>query len=335
MKRMSILAALLCLFCCACSSTGGTAKDDRKLLVSAIGFDGAGEQIKVSVELIIINTENFESNLTPRVMTGKGDTIREAIANIGNGLTRQILLNHCGVIAVGSGISANRFHEICDYCFSEHQITMSAYMIATEDCETLLDGEPESSVTVGYDIMGIIEQESAQTGVAYNSRYFEVETLRERGKNSFALPHFKRVKVGVEVDGMTLFHQNKQVAVINTEQAGMYAIITGGLRKGMVSLGSKEYYIDSRRLDCSNKGGGSVTLCLRLSTSTSKEDCKRLEQRLQDFRTEVEKQTNNDVLGLADILNERFRNYDPKENNGWRGVSFTVQCKTSKGVHDE
>ncbi len=336
MRKISIfLVMTACLCCCSCSSIGGTAKDDRKMLVSAIGFDKEEEKIKVSVELIVINTENFESNFTPRVMSGTGKTIREGIQEIDRGLTRSMLFNHCGIIAIGEKIDAEQFDQICEYCLREQKITLSAYMISTTDCKMLLDGQPESSVTVGYDIMGIIEQESAQTGVAYNSRFFEVEALRERGESSFALPHFTRVEVGVAVDGMRLFHHDEQAAKIDTQQASMYAVITGGLRKGSVSLSSGRYKIASRHLKCSKKDGGSVTLQLCLSGDTSQNECRAFEKELQNFCLNMQTQTHSDIFGFEDILKQRFQDYDPTKTGGYPGISFTAECTISKGVHDE
>ncbi|MBQ7726009.1 MAG: hypothetical protein IJT66_02575 [Clostridia bacterium] len=332
MKKGWVLALVICLFCTSCLSAGGTAKDDRKMPVAAIGFDSAGDNIRVSVEMIMINTENFESELLPLVFTGEGRTIKEALSVISQGLTRSMLLHHCGVIAVGEGVSADWFDQICDYCFSEDHITLSAYMIATKDCKDLLDGDPESSVAVGYDIMGIIEQETSQSGVAYNSRYFEVEALRERGENSFALPYFKREEDGVRVEGMQLFHQNKQIREIDAEKAGMYAVITGGISSGTVMWGSHEYQLASRRVTCSKKGGGEVTLRLVLSEkSANRETCRKLQTQLERFRREIERETQTDVFGFEDLLREHFKDYDPKKTGGYENIRFTVQCRTMTG----
>ena len=57
-----------------------------------------------------------------------------------------------------SNTSQNMFKEICDYCYSEEQITLSAYFINTPNVEKLLSVKPISSACVGYDIMGLLEQ---------------------------------------------------------------------------------------------------------------------------------------------------------------------------------
>ena len=111
-----------------------------------------------------------------------------------------------------------RFSEICDYCFSENRITLSAYMISTPDPEGLLSGEPESSAAVGYDIMSIIEQQNIANGAAANSRFFEVEAARESGKEAFLLPHFIKTENGASLSGIAVFKNDKLTELISREK---------------------------------------------------------------------------------------------------------------------
>ena len=113
-----------------------------------------------------------------------------------------------------------RFSEICDYCFSENRITLSAYMISTPDPEGLLSGEPESSAAVGYDIMSIIEQQNIANGAAANSRFFEVEAARESGKESFLLPHFIKTENGTSLSGIAVFKNDKLTELISRKKTG-------------------------------------------------------------------------------------------------------------------
>ena len=115
-----------------------------------------------------------------------------------------------------------RFSEICDYCFSENRITISAYMISTPDPEQLLSGEPEFSAAVGYDIMSIIEQQNAAMGKSTNSRFFEVESARENGKNKFFLPRFIKTEDGVSLSGTAVFENDRLKELISREKTGSH-----------------------------------------------------------------------------------------------------------------
>ena len=185
-KRLCSITVVLLLSATltACRGVGNSIKNDRRFMVSALGFETDGFLIKVTSELIIINSENPDNPPQAKTFSAKSSTIGGALDDISAHLSKPMLLEHCGIIAIGEKMDEKRFSEICDYCFSENRITISAYMISTPDPEGLLSGEPESSAAVGYDIMSIIEQQNAANGAAANSRFFEVEAARESGKEA-------------------------------------------------------------------------------------------------------------------------------------------------------
>ncbi len=322
-KGLGFLCAFcLCILLCSCGDIGGIAQDDRKFMVSAIGFDEDGENIKTSLELIVINGENYDSAAETRVIGASGKTIEKTLDQIASSLTKPMLLNHCGIIAIGAGIDKDRFAEICDYAFYDERITLSAYMVTADDCETLLDGKPEASVAVGYDMMGIIEQESAQSGVAYNSRFFEVEEQREDGKKSFSLPHFVREKDRITADGMTVFYEDTQIRRLTTEESALYALITGELRKGTVNIGAGDYKIVKRKVEC---GENRVLLKLGLTKGNETE----LKTLITDFKERMERESGLDFFGLCALLN-RKRPMDNKKESEFETVDFAVECYREK-----
>lgn len=201
----------------ACRGTGENIKNDRRFMVSALGFETDGFLIKVTSELIIINSEDPETPPQAKTFSAKSSTVTGALEDISARLSRPMLLEHCGIIAIGDRMNEKRFSEICDYCFAENRITLSAYMISVPDPEELLSGEPESSAAVGYDIMNIIEQQSAANGINTNSRFFEVESARESGKSTFFLPRFEKTESGAVFSGIAVFEHDKQKELVSRE----------------------------------------------------------------------------------------------------------------------
>lgn len=201
----------------ACRGTGDNIKNDRRFMVSALGFETDGFLIKVTSELIIINSEDPETPPQAKTFSAKSSTVTGALEDISARLSRPMLLEHCGIIAIGDRMNEKRFSEICDYCFAENRITLSAYMISVPDPEELLSGEPESSAAVGYDIMNIIEQQSAANGINTNSRFFEVESARESGKSTFFLPRFEKTESGAVFSGIAVFEHDKQKELVSRE----------------------------------------------------------------------------------------------------------------------
>lgn len=311
-------------------------------MVAAIGFETDGELIAVSVETIIINSELPESEPVPTVLTGAGTTISEALDSIGSSLAKPMILNHCGVIVIGERMTKYWFDKICDYCFNENRITLSAYMISAESPSELLSGKPESSVAVGYDIMGIIEQQSARTGISYNSRYFEIEGLREKGKKVFSLPHFIRNNSGVSVEGLAVFKEDALVTQLDNSDVGLYALITGRFNKGTVRFGANEYHINSRKVDYDYSDGSDNKIRLKLQLSGDNIDstaCKKLENELEGFGNKLKVKCGTDAFGFSDILTERFsefrKNHAENYAEFYRTAHFYAECSTIGGAEND
>ncbi|MEE1239341.1 MAG: hypothetical protein UHO61_05405 [Acutalibacteraceae bacterium] len=209
MKRLLIcfFTVCICFVLSGCSSFLNT-ENDRRFMVTALGFSG-NENITVTAEIVTVNSESAKSEPTPQVLSHTANSIDEALSGISDSLSRPMLLEHCGVIVIDTALSAERFNEICDYCFRENKITLSVYMIASDNPKTLLDGEPISSVAVGYDIMGIIGQKSETEKLQFQNRYFEIESGREKGETVFSLPYFARNEYGVSINGLAIFQNDK------------------------------------------------------------------------------------------------------------------------------
>ncbi len=160
MKKI-VVVLILITFLCGCEKT------KPEYLVSSIGFEYENKNYTVYFESIIINTENTEQ--TVKVLKGSGSNIKNAVEQIRRQSTQPLLLSHCGIIAVQNNVSKKVFKEICDYCYSQEQITLSAYFIKTQNIEKLLSVKPISSACVGYDIMGLLEQNSK-----HKNRFYEI-----------------------------------------------------------------------------------------------------------------------------------------------------------------
>ena len=209
MKRLiiSVFTALLCLMLCGCSTPVGT-QNDRRFMVTALGFSG-NDDITLTAEIVTVPSESAEVEPRTQVLSCTENGINKALNGIADSLSRPMLLAHCGVIVIDTALSAESFAEICDYCFKENKITLSVYMMASENPKALLDGEPLYSVAVGYDIMGIIGQKSETEKINFTNRYFEIQSGREKGETAFSLPYFRRGEDGVSLVGTAVFENDK------------------------------------------------------------------------------------------------------------------------------
>ncbi|MFQ8951733.1 MAG: hypothetical protein ACLR56_01110 [Oscillospiraceae bacterium] len=77
-KRLCLTISSLIFLTClsACGGTGDSIKNDRRFMVSALGFEADGFLIKVTAELIVLNSENPEVSPEARVFSAKAVILR-------------------------------------------------------------------------------------------------------------------------------------------------------------------------------------------------------------------------------------------------------------------
>lgn len=183
MKKGFITLAILLLLC-GCQKTG------PEYLVSGIGVDSSDGKYNVCFETIIVNTENTDQSV--HILKGSGNTVEKAVKQIYAQCTQPLLMAHCGVVVIGENITCKQLKEVGEYCYNEDEITLSAYFVKTDNAEKLLSLNPVSSVSVAYDIMGLVKQNGN-----YCNRFFEVINTGYRT----TLPKISIKNKGLKFDG--------------------------------------------------------------------------------------------------------------------------------------
>lgn len=182
MKKILLIFTLL-ISLCGCKQTGA------EYIISSMGFDNSDGLLNTCFEAIVINSETTESQI--KLLEGKGKTVTDGIKQIKKSATQKLLLSHCGVLVMGEDLTESQINEIYEFCFDERDITLSARVVTTKNAKQLLQTKPVSSIAVGYDILGLIEQYSKKDKQIKN-RYFEIMALERR----VALPKIMPTKEG-------------------------------------------------------------------------------------------------------------------------------------------
>lgn len=160
MKKAIIVLCFL-LFLCGCE------KNEPEYLVCAMGFDYANGKYMVCFETVVMNSENTKQEL--KLFEAVASSPQKAAEKINKQCTQPLLLSHCGVIAVSDDMPFEQFLKVCDFCYGKEEITLSAFFVKSNSPKALLSVKPLSSVSVGYDIMGLLKQNKH-----YKNRFFEV-----------------------------------------------------------------------------------------------------------------------------------------------------------------
>lgn len=161
MKKLFII--LLCpLLLCGCR------QKPQEYLVTAIAADYDGGLYTVYYEAVIINTET--SGQRREILTASGRTLLETVKAIEKQATLPLLMSHCGIVAVGNGITRTKLRGIMKYCKENRDITLSVQFIKIDNPEQLLKTEPLSSISVGYDLVSLIKTQNKN----FKNRLFEI-----------------------------------------------------------------------------------------------------------------------------------------------------------------
>ena len=189
MKKIAVALMGLVLFLSGCAGTKPVSSKTEQYIVSALGFDGVGKGFKISAEAVIVGREgNLETEA--KGITGEGETIKKAFSELRKKNSQPLLLSHCGFILFGNSLTFEKIEEVLEYAKTEREITLSVFIGATEKAESLLNLKAVSSVAIGYDIVGMIEQQEAEAGKNFKNRLYEIEALRTRGQD-IKLPFFE------------------------------------------------------------------------------------------------------------------------------------------------
>lgn len=161
MKKLIIL--LLCpLLLCGCR------QKPQECLVTAIGADYDDGLYTLYFEAVVTNTE--KDSQKREVLTAKGRTLLETVEQIEKQATLPLLTSHCGVVAVGKGITRTKLLGIMRYCKENRDIPLSVQFIKTDSPQELFETDPISSISVGYDLVSMMQKNEKPL----NNRLFEI-----------------------------------------------------------------------------------------------------------------------------------------------------------------
>jgi hypothetical protein len=181
MKKFILIFLPLLLLC-------GCQKTKPQYLISSIGFDSKDGQLITCFEAIIINSETEDQEI--KLFEGKGETVEDGVKEIEKQCTQDFLLSHCGLFIVGETVNEKQLDNIYEFCFKKEEITLSARFVKAENAKKLLSQKPISTISVGYDILGLIEQYSKTAKI--KNRYFEIEANEKKTR----LPQIKLKEKG-------------------------------------------------------------------------------------------------------------------------------------------
>ncbi len=298
-----ILCLWLSLSLCGCSAKKAVANNGQEYIVSAFGFDRENGGLKITMEALVVNSDNLDEENKARLIYGKGVNVIEAFSKIGNQITQPLTLGHCGAVVISQSVGEGDLQEILEFLSREKGINVATMMVYTENSQRLLSGEPISSVAMGYDLMSMTEVVSSSKGINFENRFFQVQSALRKPLKTFSLPRFEVTNKGFALSSIAVLKQNQNTVFLNLEETGASGFISDRARKGEYFSKNQSYDVEYSKTNYDFKLDGRLEITLNIHLKTDRDKRVLKEEILTLFRNF--KTESGDIWGLGNIIYQK------------------------------
>ena len=324
-----IFSILFLLSLCGCSLTETVSRSGNEYIVSAIGFDKTGNNLSVVLETIITKTENKEAISETKLLKGAGDTVYTAFSDALKYATEPLYLSHLGVAVLGENLDAKTIDNIFHWFYNKQDTTLSTFFVSAKNAEELLNKKAVSSIAIGYDLVGLLEQQSRESGTDYQNRFYKIEALRQEKADTFSLPRFTYTGDDFYLDGITLYKNSNPQMFLNTDETLYYLIATKKQKSGTVILDGTPIKLIRSSTKYRLKKGDSTTIIMdiTLKSEYGTLNKEKVKQNIEEL-FEKAKTRDTDIYNLSEIIKTRdtetWENLNNKQNNGFHKLNVEV-----------
>ena len=305
MKRIICITLCFLLFfsLCGCGYQKALYRSGSEYIVASIGFDRTPKGLNVILEAVIINSEDSGTDKKTELLKGTGENTDTAFADAIKSATEPVMLSHLGIAVLGESLSANDFDNIMDWFYYRRDTTLSAFFVTCETAEELLSCETVSSVAVGYDLVGLLEQNSNETGAKLKNRFFQLKSQESRKSSTLALPYFTVSDQSFNLNGMAVYENSLPVLYLENEQAFCYSLSRDIQNEGTVILWGEKLNITS----CNTRyqlNGDTLEIKISLKNKENSTPTEKIRFGITELYNSSS-QRNIDIFGIENIIYSR------------------------------
>lgn len=342
MKRIIAAGAVLMLLLLSgCKSKNSDYEEpEKRIYVSALGFDRKDEKIKITAETIsaLENTSSNEYGI--KRYQGEGETVASALYDLKKDLVPKPNLSHCAALVVDRDVTDAQFEEIAEFCFLEKEITQSVHLVVAENPEKLLDSSKESGKPIGFRIAEFLYEDIDGVKSFKNATLMSVINDLE-SKEFFQLPYFESWENECVHTGWQVYNGGVVKRFLSRQEMQILEMVKNNFSSGEVSLpaSSGGHTIDLKRVKSEvqweSVSGGRLYVSVTAKTNSQNGDLKGREKA-------VSGEINNLISSLRreniDLLNikEKIRLAYPNLKSGgvdelFKSAPIEVKCSIKKG----
>lgn len=298
-RILSLLLVLILPLCLSGCSGSVYTQSDRQYIVSALGFINKNGVIKAIAEAVAVNAESTEQSVERVVLKGEGETPSESILDLGAKLSKPLLFDHCGVILIDASLNGEEVEKVFSYCEQNKQINLAAYIVHSDNIEKLLSLKPMASLTVGYDIIGVIDRAQSLYGIRYFNRFYEVKANLLKKADTFVLPSFEIKGEEYKISGSEIYCSLDKKVHLTNEQTALYCLITDTYSHGSFSeykIATSKCYFDS------DVKSGKLYINLKIKAEIEKGNRKKLLEKIEQTANTLNTFFDSDILGFSNRI---------------------------------
>lgn len=197
-KIISLISIFAVLF--SLCAFAGYREIDSLFFVSAIGFDYK-DGYKISLETVSAGGNEIETEPFSKTYYAKGDTLKDAMQKIYKKLPKGISFDHTVCAVMGKGIKKRQLKRVISFLLCNKEINISLSLFCSDiSANTLLLNAKPVSLCVGYDILGLKNENEKRNGASFNNTLFEISDKIKEEK-SVSLPKLKLKEDTVVLEG--------------------------------------------------------------------------------------------------------------------------------------
>lgn len=341
MKKIAcFLLICLCTLATSCAET--PREPEQVYLVSALGFDGGEMGYRISVEVPLIGEKN---GIASKVLCGEGATVEEALFQVTEGLSKELIYSHCALLILGNSLSRQQLVEVFAFAGNGEHIPLEARTVCADSAETLLSADGNFTTAAGYEIPEIFKRTCESLGVRLRYAIYELRADAPNGV-PIPIPLFglaEGEQATAFLRGLRILRPNEQPLDLSVGELLPFSLLTNRFRGengGAVSAyppmehGKTDMTVDLREghlcFVLQIHARSAVPLSEEIRVSTEKKLVEDTVALFTRFKAEA-----GDPLGLTAVVRQSLPElYDRIMENGAVDLS-TAECRVQCNITGE
>lgn len=235
--KISLLSSLIFLNLFFISGCWNYREIDQLAVVAGAAIDKQDDKYLVSVEIVNV-TGGKEAKVSPKVVTGIGDTIFDAIRNTINISGKQLYWAHSEILIISEEIAREGVAEVIDLFTRDPETRMSSNLLISKEktAKEILEQQSITTVIQSSEINRMLMSQKSLSKAPVTAVYQFVDTLLDNTRSA-VIPAIGITENQVKSDelfGTAVFKKDKLSGFLNGEDSKYFLFVRNKVKGGLL-----------------------------------------------------------------------------------------------------